>query len=88
LGSLAIKKRKWKGRQKKHGRKTNDLLETDSLSEARIQAKLRPAMGSMIVTNPQCISHQFNAFVIENVDRMLNQKRVVNLVMILLIVKY
>jgi hypothetical protein len=29
----------------------------------------------MIVTNPQYISHQFNAFFIENVDRPINRNK-------------
>jgi hypothetical protein len=32
-------------------------------------------IGSMIVTNPYYISHQFNAFIIENVDRLLNKNK-------------
>jgi hypothetical protein len=31
--------------------------------------------GFMIVTNPQYISHQFNAFFIENADRLVNQNK-------------
>jgi hypothetical protein len=32
-------------------------------------------IGSIIVTKPQYICHQFNAFLIEKVDRMLNQNK-------------
>jgi hypothetical protein len=33
-------------------------------------------IGSMSITNPQHISYQFNAYFVDNIDRMLNLNKV------------
>jgi hypothetical protein len=62
-------------RSMNHTKASWQIINKESGNCHKTNRNISLEIGSKLVTNPQYISYQFNAFFVESVDRMINQKK-------------